>query len=133
MLFTYTQEGAETKSWEFAPQKLMNVEAEVIERHTGMTFGQWSDAVGNSSMLALHGLLFVMLKREIPTLKWDDVQFSLSEIAFEYSEDEKAEIRGVLHAKRDKGTLTADEAEALAEIGDGPVTSPEEATDPKEG
>lgn len=91
MQFVYKPEGAVPKKWDFDPSKLMSPEAEAIERHTKMTYGEWADAVDRGSILALHGLLFVMLKREQPTLKWDEVQFSISEVGLEFSDEETAE------------------------------------------
>ena len=90
MLFVYSPEGADPKKWPFDPSKLMSPEAETIERHTGMTFAEWGASVPKGSMLALHGLLYVLLKRSDPTLKWDSVQFCLAEIDFELEpEDEE--------------------------------------------
>lgn len=114
MRFIYKPEGAEPKSWEFNPTKLMNVEAEAIEKHTGMTFGDWADKVGSGSVLAIHGLLYVLLKRTTPTLRWDDVQFCLDDIDFEIDDDEAVDIRDALEEKQSTEGLTASEEEALA-------------------
>lgn len=88
MQFVYKPEGAEPKRWDFDPVKVMSPEAEAIERHTGMTFKHWLSALGEGSMTAVHGLLYVMLKRSDPTLQWDAVQFCLAEIEFEVEDDE---------------------------------------------
>lgn len=99
MKFVYTPEGAKPKSWDFKPEKLMNVECEAIERRTGFAFGDFVDAIGKGSMLAIHGLLWVLLKRENPTLAWDAVQFCLDEIDFEAEDGERAEARTLLEEK----------------------------------
>jgi hypothetical protein len=115
--FVYKPEGRDPMSWDFDPNKLMNPEAEAIERHTGMAFGEWIQALGKSSMLALHGLLFVMLKREIPTLKWDDVQFSISEIDMEMDDAEAGEALSALEVRMANGeTLPAEEAALWARL-----------------
>lgn len=88
MYFIYKPEGAEPKRWKFDPTKLMSPEAEAIERLCGMTFGEWVDAVGRTSITALHGLLYVMLKREQPTLTYDQVQFCLDDIDLELEDDD---------------------------------------------
>ena len=49
--------------------RLLSPEAEAIERHTGWTFEEWQAQLGRGSMLAHHGLLFVLLKRSRPTLR----------------------------------------------------------------
>jgi len=112
--FVYAPEGADPKKWDFAPEKLMSPEAEAIERNTGMTYAEWGTAVTKGSVLALHGLLFVLLKRDIPTIKWDDVQFSMSELDFELDDEETAEALAGLEAKAAKGDLDASD-EALLE------------------
>jgi hypothetical protein len=50
-------------------------------------------------MLAHHGLLFVLLKRSRPTLKWDEVVFSYAEVDFELDEDETREAIAALEAE----------------------------------
>lgn len=89
MKLVYQPEGADKREWEFNPNRLMSPEIEVIERHTGLTYVEWVDAVGNGSVTALHGLLFVLLKRTIPTLKWTDVQFCMEDLGWELNHDEK--------------------------------------------
>lgn len=115
--FVYKPEGVEPHSWDFDPNKLMNPEAEAIERLTGMTFGEWLQALGKSSMLALHGLLYVMLKRELPQLKWDDVQFSMSQVDIEIDDDEGAELLEALEARVAAGDdLSVEETALLAQL-----------------
>lgn len=99
MQFVYTPEGADPKSWDFDPMKLLSPEAEAIERHTKMTYTDWLDRVSEGSMLALHGLLYVLLKRSDPTLKWEQVQFSLGEVTFELDDDEVHEAAAKLEAR----------------------------------
>lgn len=98
MLFVYQPEGAERKEWEFDPGRLMSPEAEAIERNTGMTYAEWTSAVRGGSILALHGLLYVMLKRSEPTLKWEQVQFCLDDVDFELDEQETDEAIANLEA-----------------------------------
>lgn len=116
MKFIYQPEGAEPREWEFKPERLMNPEAEAIERLTNMTFGEWVEAVPKMSMLALHGLLYVLLKREMPTLKWDEVVFCADDLRLDLDDDEKADMRRQLLAKESSGQITEDEREALAEL-----------------
>lgn len=113
MRFVYKPEGVDPKSWDFDPNKLMNPEAEAIERHTGFTYGEWLQAIGKGSVLALHGLLFVFLKREIHTLKWDDVQFNMSEIDVEMDDAEAAETLSGLDLRVANGEKLSVEEKAL--------------------
>lgn len=115
MQFVYKPEGAEPKKWDFDSGKLMNVESEAIERVSKMTFGEWTDAVQRGSVTALHALLWVMLKRGEPTLAYDAVQFNLSEVDFELSDEESAETRTVLETRLSNGEELSVQERALLE------------------
>ncbi|MCZ4099841.1 hypothetical protein [Streptomyces sp. H39-C1] len=89
MFLVYQPEGSEEpQRWSYNPRKLMDVEREVIERRTEMTFAEFTQAVVKGSSLARRALLFVMLKREHPTTKYDDVHFLWDELKLEYSKQE---------------------------------------------
>lgn len=111
MRFIYAPEGVDPKTWDFAPGKMISPEAEVIERKTGMRFSEWEFAVQNGSMLALHGLLFVLLKREQPSLQWDQIMFSFGECTWELDDDEVATALARLDVLAKEGRLTEREAE----------------------
>jgi hypothetical protein len=110
MKFVYKPEGVEPHKWDWDPDKLMSPEAEAIERHTKMTYVEWLDRLEKGSILAFHGLLYVMLKRTNPKLQWDEVQFSSSEVDFELSDEEAAKMRDALDAR---GDLTPEEQSVL--------------------
>lgn len=139
MFFVYKPEGAAPKKWEFAPDRLLNPEAEAIERVTKMTFAEWADAVLRGSVTALHALLWVMLKRADPTLTYDAVQFMLCEVDLELSDEESAEALAELEGRVARGeTLEPEAVTMLAKLresapaGVTPDRVPEEAGDPKE-
>ena len=132
MQFVYNPEGADPRSWDFQPHKLMSPEVEVIERHTKMTYAEWVDACGRGSFLALHGLLYVLLKRTIPTLRWDDVQFSMEDLSWELSHDEKVDLVAEMEKADAAGELDRVGQEQLAELkaeveaaDDGPTSTDE--------
>jgi hypothetical protein len=116
MQFVYAPEGADPRKWDFDPAKLMSPEIEVIERNTGMPYLEWVEQVGRGSVSAIHGLLFVLLKREAPTLKWGDVQFCMADVAWEYSDDETRAIVKTLEEKAAGDGLDENEAAYLAEL-----------------
>lgn len=111
MKFIYKPEGTEPQSWDFEPNKLMSPEVEAIERHTGLTFMEWVMALEKGSFNAFHGLLYVMLKRSHPTLKWTDVQFCMDDVGWDLDVTDMENMIGVLEAKAKESELT--EAEAL--------------------
>lgn len=117
MQFVYTPEGAEPLSWPFNPNKLMSPECEAIEKRTGMTFAEWQQAVTKGSVLAIHALLFVLLKRTDPTLRWEAVQFCMAEVDFTLEDDEAEEVVATLRQQEaTSGPLAPGEAATLATL-----------------
>ena len=127
MQFTYTPEGADTRKWPFQPGKLMNAEVEAIERQTGLSFRAWVQGMSDGSVLAIHGFLYVMLKRSIPNLKWDDVQFCMDEVNLEMEDDEIAQVRESIEKKVADGTATKDDLDLLESLPE--VEVPKEETE----
>lgn len=76
----YKPKGNEPQSWPVEPDKMLSPEVMAIERLTKMTFAEWGDALGRGSITALHALLYVLLKREHPVLRPDDLSFSMEDI-----------------------------------------------------
>lgn len=130
MKFVYTAEGADPKSWPFNPKKLMNAEAEAIERQTGMTFSEWEDRVTRGSITATHALLWVLLKRDVPTLKYDEVVFNASEVALLLDDDESAAMLKALGEKAKREGLAEGEQEVYDLL---LATAPEPDEEPAEG
>lgn len=116
MQFVYKPEGIEPRKWVFDPNRLMSPEVEAIERHTGLAFGEWMEQVGRGSFTAIHGLLYVLLKRQHPTLKWEEVQFCMADIDFEMSPEEIREARKHLESKAKDAPLSEADALALQEL-----------------
>lgn len=118
MKVVYKPEGVKEekwKRWDFDPNRLLSPEAEAIERYTGMDFSEWADRFPRSAR-AVHGFLFVMLKRDNPTLKWDEVKFVYADLDFELDDEEQAAQIAALESKAAESGLTDAEADLLAEL-----------------
>ena len=116
MQFTYKPEGAEPKSWEFKPERMISAECIEIEKRTGWDFSDWLERFKKANMQAIHAYLFVMLRREIHTLKYDDVSFCIDDVAFEPTPEEISERRAQLEEKRDAEGLDPQEESFLAKL-----------------
>ena len=127
---TYAPEGVDPKAFEFEFERLLTPEVIAVEKLTGMTFGQWRQAVYDESMIAVHALLWVLLKRETPTLKPDQVQFAMADVVFDVDLSD-AEAREVIERLRKQDTLPDDEASYLAELEARFADGAETAEDPK--
>ena len=88
----YAPENGNPREWDIDVGKLLSPERIAIEKLTGMTWGEWKIALSKDSVIAMHALLYVLLKRNDPTLTPGAVQFTEDEIAFEVSDSEAADI-----------------------------------------
>lgn len=132
MKFVYKPEGADRREWDFDPNRILNVEAEAIERETGLTWAEVTEQLGKGSIRAIHGVLWVLLKRSTPTLKYADVQFRLDEIDFEVDEADAAAILAVLDAKMAGGEeLTPSERAVYDRLVEQGATAASDLADPK--
>lgn len=89
MYLKYEPEGTdEPKRWKYQPKKLMSAEREMLERYTGKNFTEFSTDVLKGNSKCRRALLYLYLKREHPTLKFDDVDFAWDELSLEHSKGE---------------------------------------------
>jgi hypothetical protein len=117
MYLVYRPEGSdEPKRWKYNPRKMMSAEREAIERRTDRNWSEFTQDVVKGSSLCRRALLYTYLKREHPTLKWDDVDFAWDELSLEYSKAELIEIRQTVAE-----AATGDERAAVLEKLDGEI------------
>lgn len=68
------------QAFEFDQSRITNVEGMAIERATGMLFGEWAEGLKKGSMLAQTALVWVVKKREDPTLRFDDIVYETLDV-----------------------------------------------------
>lgn len=101
---TYAPDGADPKTWDFEWSRLLSPECIAMERVTGMDYTtEIVPALARGNMLALSALLWVLLKRSAPDLRFDQVQFCLDDISIEDDEREA-----------DSGDVSSGEADGAA-------------------
>lgn len=111
MYLIYSPEGQdEPTRWKYNPRKIMSAEREWIERRTDRNWSEFTKDVIQGSSLCRRALLFVYLKREHPTVKWDDVDFAWDELKLEYSKAELIELRSTVAE-----SVSGDEGAAVLE------------------
>lgn len=113
----------EPLSFTWAPNKIMSAEAEAIEDATDWTFEEFGAKFLKGSMKAKRAALWILLKREHPTMRFRDLSFAPTEVVVDFDDEEVAALR---KAVEDTPDLDAEQrAEILAALGD-------EDEDPKE-
>ncbi|MFF7521251.1 hypothetical protein [Streptomyces pseudovenezuelae] len=117
MFLVYKPEGSEEpKRWKYQPKKLMSPERELLEKLTGKNFTEFTVDVQKGNSRCRRALLFIYLKREHPTLKFDDVDFAWEELTLEHSKGELQLMRGQLPDTVDPEQLDAVRAKLDEEI-----------------
>lgn len=101
MIVTYTPGEGERREWEYKSADLPSGEAEDIEDAVGITFDEWQAKLLQGGAKARRALLWVLLKRDNPSLKFADVSFRLGELAVEFDREEKRQIRAELEKSKD--------------------------------
>jgi len=127
MLFSYKPDDGDAQQWTFRPRKFPSHEAEAIENATGMTWSEFSEQVLKGSVRARRALLWILLRRQHPVLKFNDVAFSLDEVELELEPDELRAMRGELEKVDDPDVRSL----ALAQI-DEQIAEAEAKDAPKE-
>lgn len=89
MKFVYRPDGADPREWDLDFDTMRASEWISIEKQAGLTSQEFANALQKGSFLAIKALLWVLMKRQMSTLPWDSLDFSMSEI--EISDDEPAE------------------------------------------
>jgi len=112
VFLVYTPDGSDAQRLPYTPRRMLSPEMEAVERVTSRPFSQFTADVLEGSALCRRALLWVLLKRQHPTLKFADVSFAWDELRLEYSRQEYEQF--IANAR---DTLTGDEqAAAVARL-----------------
>ena len=115
MIIAYSPEGEEPKSWDLGEVKLMATEAETIERLTDWTWSEITERLAKGSMIALRSVVFVLAKRDDPTLRYN--QFNPPTTELDYWLD--AEEREAMRERVETADLSEAERERVLQALDG--------------
>lgn len=95
MYLVYKPEGSEEpQRWRYDPKKLMSAEREMLERRTGKNYSEFTIAVQKGNSQCRRALLHMFLKRDHPTVRYEDVDFAWDELTLEHSKGELILMRG---------------------------------------
>lgn len=99
MKVTYTPEDGDEQVFDYNPNKLLSAEREALEKRTGKPFNEFAMGVLKGNALCRRALLHVLLKRQHPTIAFDDVDFCWDELKVEMT---KGEIQLAVARLREK-------------------------------
>jgi len=104
MFLIYTPADGEPQKMKYLPNRMLSPETEAMERVTGKNFTQITQEILAGNATCRRALLWVLLKRQHPTLKFSDVSFAWEEISLQYSRQEYARM-----ISQAKDNLTGDD------------------------
>lgn len=82
----------EPEEFHFDPAAFPNLDAEAIERETGLTWNEFQLAVQKGSTISRRALLWAFRRRTHRTLKISDVRFEVGEVDLVYDAEEMADL-----------------------------------------
>jgi hypothetical protein len=86
MQLTYTPEDGDPQVFDFHVERLMSFEAEALEEAGGEqweTVHEWANKFDRGSMRAIRAALWIMLRRQQPTLRFSDLVVRVNELKME--------------------------------------------------
>jgi hypothetical protein len=100
VILNYSPAEGDKQVFPFKPEKLMSVEAEILERITDWTFAEFQMKLISGSARARRCMLWILQKRQHPTLRLDDVQPLVGEVELEFEREELLNMRDAAEASR---------------------------------
>jgi lipase chaperone LimK len=92
----------------------MSPERELIEKLTGKLYAEWTQEVMRGGSRARRVLLYIMLKRQHPALRFDDVDFAWDELTLQQSKQEYDDL--IAQIEGNETLSTADIAMAVDKL-----------------
>lgn len=128
MIVTYSPAGGESRTWDYKADDLPSSDAEDIEDAVGITFDEFQVRLMTGGAKARRALLWVLMRRDTPGLRFGDVSYRMGELSVEFDAPELARLReAVVEAKN----LTEDQREMALSVIDeqGPAEAPKESAE----
>lgn len=130
---TYRPEGVEPKVWRVDPSRDIKASEYIaMQKVSGLRgMEDLSEGLARADVLAIKALLWLLLKREMSTLSWDLLDFTLDEVDLD-SDMEPGEVLRRLEALEAQGTLSEAGEAALKRLREqGVEAAPVSEEDPK--
>ena len=130
---TYKPEGVEPKVWRVDPSRDIKASEYIaMQKVSGLRgMEDLSEGLARTDVLAIKALLWLLLKREMSTLSWDLLDFTLNEVDLD-SDMEPGEVLRRLEALEAQGTLSDAGEAALKRLREqGVEAAPVGEEDPK--
>ncbi|MFC4611154.1 hypothetical protein ACFO9E_25670 [Streptomyces maoxianensis] len=134
MILIYEPQGGERRTWNLKEIRFMSSEAETVERSTGLEWQEAKARVVKGSMLALRAIVWVLVKRDEPSLRYTQFDPAETEIGVDFDTEEWAVVRDEIanSPDMDDEQRAAALAQIDAEAAGAEATEPETDDIPKD-
>lgn len=127
MILRYTPLDGAPQKWDLSTVRFLTSEAETVERTTDL---DWSQVLNRNTLVirksptARRALLWVLLKRDQPSLRYSALDPAVEEVDVKLGADDAAELRADAQAVLDRGQGTEEAfEEAMRDLDD--LTDPD--------
>jgi hypothetical protein len=96
MKLIYTPEDGERQEWSIRLSELLSPESEALEgcaRDSWQTFDEFTDLVDQGNLKARRALLWILLRRENPRLRFSDLVVKVGETDMDYDDGQVADLQ----------------------------------------
>lgn len=100
MIVTFTPTEGDSRVYEFKPREVLNSDAEMLERLSGVNYQQFVQRLTAGNAAARRAVVYMLERRAHPTLKWDAFDFPYGAVEVEYDRDEYAAMREAIEADK---------------------------------
>jgi hypothetical protein len=132
----WTPEDGERREWSFRPMQLMTEDVEDIEVVGGrawQSYDEFGELFMKGNRRAHRAALWVLLRRERPTLEFHNLQLRADEVQVDFEEDEAAALRDQLRENPSLDPVQRDFLLAALADPDDPLLRGEVPASPLEG
>jgi hypothetical protein len=89
------EDGTDKQTYEFDSEDMLRSEATAVEKHFGQPTDVWLDQLRGGSVKARAVLLWLLLRRDHPKIRFDDTpDFRLRQVKVEMSSSELYKLKG---------------------------------------
>jgi hypothetical protein len=95
----YAPTDGDKHEWTWKPREMDSFEVEALEESSGWDYPEFLQRFMAGSTRARRSLLWVLLRRDHPRLRFEQVRFTYAELLDEFDDEEVAAAQAVLEAQ----------------------------------
>lgn len=98
MIIKYAPTGGTEIVWDFHPDQLSSLEAELLEDATGYSLDEFDERLLKGRVKCKRAVLWLRLRHDHPKLRFDEVEFTVGELTMSFDREEKTRLLQAIDA-----------------------------------